>query len=59
MRKYRLHDYKHEICGDWWHLLPTIEIYGKDYRFYEQNFTVAVHFLCFHARWRFMAGGKK
>lgn len=41
--------YKHDI-----YLLPTIRVYLDDMVYMNQNFSIELHFLVFHARLLFM-----
>lgn len=50
----KLSRFTFRVFRDWWNILPTIEIHGRDYVYYENNFQICIHFLCFHWRWLFM-----
>ena len=46
--------FKFKIYIDWWDIIPTIEIHGQDYVYRKKNFSIQLHFMCFHWRWMFM-----
>ncbi len=47
-------DFQFEIHRDWFFILPTIVVIGKDYRYFADNFSIEVHWLVWHMRWRWI-----
>jgi hypothetical protein len=50
----KFNDFQFEIHWEWFFILPTIVVIGKDYRYIGDNFSIEVHWLVWHMRWRWI-----
>ena len=53
--KYKLHSFRFETYKDWWVFPLAITFNLNNIVYWERNFQIAIHFLCFHVRWFWVA----
>lgn len=54
MRKYKFYKFTGYKYKGWIYLVPAIEIGINDMIYSRYNFSIMLHFLCFHCRWLFL-----
>ena len=54
MTKYKLHRHDAYMLKDWWVFPLAVQIHLNDMIYRDKNFTITIHFLCFHVRWIFI-----
>jgi len=54
MSKYKFFKFTGFISKSWIYILPTAEIRLNDMIYSRYNFSIMLHFLCFHCRWLFI-----
>ena len=54
MSKYKFSKFYKGFYKDWISLIPTEKISINDMIYSEYNFSIILHFLCFHCRWLFL-----
>lgn len=45
-----------QIIWEWFFIFPTIVICKDEQHYYDKNFSIQIHWLCFHLKWFWIKG---